>query len=66
VAKDLRSIPPSGLSVPEIMFSTGLARATVYAEINSGRLKSFKVGRRRLISPQSLEAWVRNAERAAS
>ena len=50
------------LSVPEVMDRTGLSRQAVYNEINSGRLKSFKVGRRRLVSPAALNAWVLSLE----
>jgi len=61
-----RNLPLSGLSVPEVMSSTGLSRQTVYREINSGRLRSFKVGKRRLVSPAALADWVRRLEREAA
>ena len=35
----------------------GLSRQTLYNEINSGRLKSFKVGRRRVIPSEAISAW---------
>ena len=60
-----RTIQPSGLSVPEVMESTGLSRQTVYNEINAGRLRTFKVGRRRLVSPAALADWVAALERQA-
>jgi excisionase family DNA binding protein len=60
-----RDIPPVGLSVNEVLTSTGLARATLYREINAGRLTTYKVGRRRVISPQALAAWVAKLEKAA-
>jgi excisionase family DNA binding protein len=61
-----RRLPVSGLSVPDVMESAGLSRGTVYKEINSGRLNSFKVGRRRLISPAALDNWVKGREQAAA
>lgn len=66
MAKLPRNLPPAGLSVPEVMQSTGLSRQKVYDEINSGSLRSFKVGRRRLISPAAIDAWVRKLEKGAA
>jgi excisionase family DNA binding protein len=37
---------------------TGLSRQFVYNEIRSGRLRSLKVGRRRLVRIPDLEAWL--------
>jgi len=51
-----------GLSIPEVMEATGLCRQTIYTQINSGELESFKVGRRRLVSPQALSRWVHRLE----
>jgi excisionase family DNA binding protein len=53
------------LSIEEVMSLTGLSRQTVYDEINGGRLASFKLGRRRLISRTALESWVSAMERHA-
>ena len=61
-----RDVPVVGLSVPEVMASTGLSRQSVYSEINSGRLRSFKVGKRRLVSPTALTAWVTRLEKGAA
>jgi excisionase family DNA binding protein len=55
-----------GLSVPEVMEATGLSRQSIYNEINDGRLRTFKVGRRRLVSPAALEDWVAALEREAA
>lgn len=51
-----------GHSIGEVAELTGLCRQTLYNEINNGALRSFKVGRRRLISPQALHDWVRSRE----
>ena len=42
-----------------------LSKPTVYAEINSGRLRSYKVGRKRCISRQSAQLWQSYLEDAA-
>lgn len=57
--------PRVGLSIPDVMQQTGLCRQTIYNEINAGRLKSYRVGRRRLISSRALEEWVTKLERNA-
>jgi excisionase family DNA binding protein len=45
-------------SVPELAEAMGLSHVTLYRFINSGVLKSFTVGRRRLISRKEAEAFV--------
>ncbi len=45
--------------------ATGLCRRTIYKEMDSGRLKSFKVGTRRLISASALREWVAERENEA-
>ncbi len=44
-------------SLTEVCDLTRLGRTTIYSEINSGRLKIVKVGRRTLISREALRAW---------
>jgi excisionase family DNA binding protein len=46
------------LTVAEVMDSTGLSRQYVYNEIKSGRLRSLKVGRRRLVRIPDLDPWL--------
>lgn len=55
-------------SPSEFAKKTGLGRTTVYEELNSGRLRSFKVGARRLISSDAIAQWIadREAERESS
>jgi excisionase family DNA binding protein len=50
-------------SIPETMEATGLSRQTLYNEINNGRLKTFKVGRRRMVSHAAIELWILLLER---
>lgn len=40
----------------------GLGRTLLYAELNSGRLKGVKVGRRTLIPESSIQQWLQNLE----
>ncbi len=49
-------------SLAEICGSTGLGRTTIYSEINSGRLKTVKVGRRTLVTRPAREAWLQQLE----
>lgn len=59
-------VPRMGLSIPEVMESLNLARQTVYDEIGAGRLRSYKVGARRLVSPAALDAYVADREAATA
>lgn len=43
-----------------------LSKPTVYAEINSGRLISYKVGRKRCISKTSALIWQKSLEDSMS
>ncbi len=46
-------------SIEEIAAMYRLSRQKVYDEINAGRLKSIKIGKRRLCTLPHLEAWER-------
>ena len=46
-----------GYSVEEVARAYHLSRQRIYDEINAGRLKSMKVGARRIILPAHLHAW---------
>ena len=39
---------------------------TTYNEINSGRLKTYKVGRRRFVSAEALRKYIKDREAEAS
>ena len=54
----------SGIDCPKIALSMKVAEEAVdlghtqiYKEINSGRLKTYKVGRRRYTTPEWLREW---------
>jgi excisionase family DNA binding protein len=50
---------PNGLMfVEDVMEYLGAGRTTVYNLLGSGQIKSFKVGRRRLVRPQDLQEFV--------
>ena len=49
-------------SINDFALANGICRQTVYNEINSGRLRTKKVGRRRLIPKEAAEAWRLNME----
>lgn len=45
--------------IPEAARRVGLGRSTLYEHIASGDLRSFRVGRSRLIRVADLDDWVR-------
>jgi excisionase family DNA binding protein len=57
------SAPDRLLSVAEAAAALGLGRSLLYTEIASGRLRSLRVGRRRLVSAGAIREYI--AERAA-
>lgn len=52
------------LSIRETCQAVGLSHVSVYHEIAAGRLASCKIGRRRLITPEAIRAWISDRERA--
>ena len=61
-----RDVEPVALSIEETCKATGLGRSTIYREINEGRLRSFRAGRRRMFSPEAIREWRNRLEREAS
>jgi excisionase family DNA binding protein len=49
--------PPRLLSVDEAAEALGVGRTAVYSEISAGRLRTIKVGRRRLVPSSSVDAF---------
>lgn len=43
----------------------GISHVTVYRLINSGELRSFRVGRRRLVSIDAIHDYIASAEKGA-
>lgn len=50
--------PRAALSIAEAAKSAGLGRSTIYEAISDGKLRSLKVGGRRLVRPGDLNAWL--------
>jgi len=51
--------------VPEAMSLLNVSRSVIYEQIRSGRLRTVKVGRTRLVPDAAIEAYVRLLEREA-
>lgn len=56
------SAPKLAVSVPEAAAIMSLAESTVWEEVGAGRLRSFKVGKRRLIRVASIAAYLEQRE----
>ena len=53
------------LSATETAERLGVGRTKVFEEIRSGRLRSFKCGARRLVTPRAIGAWISAREAEA-
>jgi excisionase family DNA binding protein len=53
------------LSIADAAKALNVSRPTIYKEIQNGRLKTFTIGRRRLVSPDALRDYVKLREKAA-
>jgi excisionase family DNA binding protein len=62
-AEDHPPAPDRLLSVDEAAAMLGLGRSALYGEMGAGRLRSVKVGRRRLVPAASVATYI--ADRAA-
>jgi hypothetical protein len=58
MAADQNSLPKLAYSVPEFLKATGLGRGRFYNEVNTGRLRLTKVGRRSLVLADDARAWI--------
>jgi excisionase family DNA binding protein len=54
--------PKIAYTIEETSKITGLGRTRLYEELNSGRLKGVKAGRRTLILYSSIQQWLENLE----
>ena len=53
-------------SINDTLNLLGIGRATLYADINAGKLATYLVGpKRRFVSPEALDAYVALCEREA-
>ena len=55
---------PMALSPAEAARLAGVGRTTLYIALGTGELKSFKIGRRRIIRIDALEDWLKRLETA--
>ncbi|GMR20196.1 MAG: hypothetical protein BMS9Abin36_0791 [Gammaproteobacteria bacterium] len=53
-------------SITEVMAALKVSRNTVYEEIKAERLKTFRVGRRRFVSAEALNGWIKSREAEAA
>lgn len=53
-------------SIPQFCDAYGVGRTQVFEEIKAGRLKSYKVGRRRYVSAAAAGEWQRAREAETS
>ena len=52
------SLSKLAYGINEAMEATSIGRSFIYEEIKAGRLKTFKVGTRTLITAENLSAWL--------
>ncbi|MGC8635251.1 MAG: excisionase family DNA-binding protein [Candidatus Limnocylindrales bacterium] len=57
-ATALAPMPDRLLSVDEAADALGIGRSRLYEEIGTGRLRSLKVGRRRLVPASAITAYI--------
>ena len=49
-------------SIPRILDIADISRTRLYEEINTGRLRIVKIGRRTLVTRTALDAWLKQLE----
>lgn len=63
---DHRPIDPIAYSIDDACRACGIGRSKLYTEIAAGRLKTYKIGRRRLVAPRDLREWLAAYQRTAA
>lgn len=53
---------PLSYTIEEATKLTGLGRTRLYEELNSGRLRAVKAGKRTLIPHAAIQEWLQNLE----
>ena len=53
-------------SINDLLGLLSIGRARLYADINAGKLETYRIGKRRFTSPESLDAYVWQQEQQAS
>jgi excisionase family DNA binding protein len=54
---------PRLLSIKQATFELGIGRSAVYELIATGKLKTVKIGRRRLVAPEAIEEFIAGLSR---
>ena len=52
------------MSIADAAKALNISRPTIYKEIQQGRLQTFTIGRRRLVTPDALRSYVAGREKA--
>lgn len=53
------------MSIPEAAFELGVSETAAWALVSSGLLRSFKIGRRRLTTPEAVRELIDERQSAA-
>ena len=53
-------------SVNDLISLLSIGRARLYADINQGKLKTYKIGKRRFADPQALDSYVETCKQEAA
>jgi len=53
-------------TIDQAVEATGASRTRIYQAIASSQLKTFKLGRVRLMTREALEAWIQTSQAAGS
>jgi len=57
IIKLSQTTPRAMLSIAEVKYNSNLSHTKIYDEIRSGRLKTMKCGRRRLVAQEQFVEW---------
>ena len=61
-AAPAQDAPDRLLSIPQAAATLGITRSTLYVELGAGRLRSLKVGRRRLVPSGAIADYIRGQD----
>jgi hypothetical protein len=51
--------------INDILILLNIGRASLYADINAGKLETYLIGKRRFTAPEALDAYVELCQREA-
>lgn len=54
---------PDPLTIRDVCQALRVAHPTVYKQIRAGRLRSYKIGRRRFVTRKALDDYIAQSER---